>query len=216
MQFVAHLLLLLLQLEPFPKPDRHPCLLSTPLPLALRASLPSLMLEFQFKALNTKLDYARLTEQLQLQEEEEKVGRGEGRDIAVVRVVLRLGDEDTSPPLFPRTHAVLRHCLAFLSHEQQKLLWDQSDISSGKSRLTSPTSTSTPPPSSAPSSSIYLMPKTFNVIKTDNAENAQNFKARAELKVCEAASESFKIPLRPRSTHLPHPSHTPPTHTHTH
>lgn len=133
----------------------------------------------------------------------------------------RLGDEDTSPPPpLPPAHAVLRHCLAFLSHEQQKLLWDQSDISSGKSRLTSPlpstpTSTSTPAPSSAPSSSIYLMPKTFNVIKTDNAENAQNFKARAELKVCEAASESFKIPLRPRSTHLPHPSHTY-THTGTH
>lgn len=54
------------------------------------------MLEFQFKALNTKLDYARLTEQLQLQEEE-KEGRGKGRDIAVVRVVPRLGDEDTSP-----------------------------------------------------------------------------------------------------------------------
>lgn len=56
------------------------------------------MLEFQFKALNTKLDYARLTEQLQLQQEEEKEGRGQGRDIAVVRVVPRLGDEDTSPP----------------------------------------------------------------------------------------------------------------------
>lgn len=52
------------------------------------------------------------------------------------------------------------------------------------------------------------MPKTFNVIKTDNAENAQNFKARAELKVSEAASESFKIPLP--HTHLPHP------HAHTH
>lgn len=50
------------------------------------------------------------------------------------------------------------------------------------------------------------MPKTFNVIKTDNAENAQNFKARAELKVSEAASESFKIPLP--HTHLPHPSRT--------
>lgn len=61
------------------------------------------MLEFQFKALNTKLDYARLTEQLQLQQEEEKEGRGQGRDIAVVRVVLRLGDEDISPFPLPYT-----------------------------------------------------------------------------------------------------------------
>lgn len=53
-----------------------------------------------------------------------------------VRVVLRLGDEATPPATPPR--CVLRHCLSFLSHEQQKLLWDQSDISSARSRLAPP------------------------------------------------------------------------------
>lgn len=60
-----------------------------------------------------------------------------------VRVVLRLGDEATPPATPPR--CVLRHCLSFLSHEQQKLLWDQSDISSARSRLASP-STAAPAP----------------------------------------------------------------------
>lgn len=85
--------------------------------------------------------------------------------------------------------------------------WDQSDISSGSKRAASSLCPCPFPPAPA---SIYLMPKTFNVIKTDNAKNAQNFKARAELKVARALRCHYPAPSLPPRAHLPHP---PGTHT---